>query len=256
MPTILQSAFPEPVSGSMLAVLTLVCIVAGMVRGFSGFGSAMIMAPIYSAVFGPAVAVPVVLLTEMLISLPLLASARKSAVMSTVKQMLLAATAGAVFGLGLVVMLPVDTLASLVALTVLGFVALMIAQDHRQPVRRPATIKQRYLAGGASGLFGSISGMTGPPAVMLLLRTEMPAYAIRATLIVYFMLIDAVLVSLYVVQQEQVRMEWLSLGILSFLPMILGAWLGGKMFNLASEGMFRKITLMLIAGSALGSLFL
>ncbi|NWO08661.1 MAG: sulfite exporter TauE/SafE family protein, partial [Alteromonadaceae bacterium] len=148
---LLQPAFPEPVSGSVLAMLTLVCIVAGMVRGFSGFGSAMVMAPIYSAVFGPTVAVPVVLVTEMLISFPLIASARKSALMDVVKQMLLAAAVGALGGLALVVFMPADVLASVVALTVLGFVALMVAQDRWQPVRKPATNRQRYLAGGASG---------------------------------------------------------------------------------------------------------
>ena len=47
-----------------LAVLLGATLLAGLVRGFSGFGSAMILVPSCSRVFGPAVAIPIMSLVD------------------------------------------------------------------------------------------------------------------------------------------------------------------------------------------------
>jgi uncharacterized membrane protein YfcA len=51
-------------------------------------------------------------------------------------------------------------------------------------------------------------------------------------------------------------MAWLALCAISLIPMMFGAWLGSRLFHLASEQVFRKLTLALIACSALVALFL
>src|SRR5260370_24509258 len=62
----------------LLAVPFLICAavacIAGTVRGFAGFGAAMIMTPVFSALYGPAVGVPLCLLLEIVVVLPLLPS--------------------------------------------------------------------------------------------------------------------------------------------------------------------------------------
>ena len=250
----LSNALPD--SGFSVLLLVSVCLVAGMVRGFSGFGSAMIMAPVFSAIYGPVIAVPVVLLTELIISLPLVRSAYKDALAVTVRQMLLAAVFGSLCGMLVVRILPVDTLATLVAIAVLVFVGLLALQSRMKTVRTAATARRNYLAGSLSGLFGSISGMSGPPVVLLMLGTSAPVFTVRATLIVYFMLLDVVLVLFYVVQQGRVETVWLSLTVIALIPMMVGTWLGSRLFHLASDQMFRKLTLGLIACSALIALII
>jgi len=250
----LSNALPD--SALSILLLLSVCFVAGMVRGFSGFGSVMIMAPVFSALYGPTIAVPVVVLTDLIISLPLVRSVYKDALAATVRQMLLAAICGSLAGFVLLRMLPGDTLATLVAITVLVFVGLMALPSRLKTAPIAATARQNYLAGSLSGMFGSISGMSGPPAVLLMLRTSAPSFTVRATLIVYFMLIDSVLVAMYTVQQGRVEMAWLALCAISLIPMMFGAWLGSRLFHLASEQVFRKLTLALIACSALVALFL
>jgi uncharacterized membrane protein YfcA len=58
----------------LLALPFLICAVvaciAGMVRGFAGFGAAMIMTPIFSAFHGPAVGVALCLFLEIAVALP------------------------------------------------------------------------------------------------------------------------------------------------------------------------------------------
>ena len=64
----------------LLALPFLICAavacIAGMVRGFAGFGAAMIMTPVFSALYGPAVGVPLCLLLEIVVVLPLLPGGR------------------------------------------------------------------------------------------------------------------------------------------------------------------------------------
>ena len=49
--------------GRFIAALAIAAL-AGLVRGFSGFGSALIYMPLISAIYGPRVAAPTLLLID------------------------------------------------------------------------------------------------------------------------------------------------------------------------------------------------
>ena len=63
MPEILAAPF---------IIAAIVAFIAGMVRGFAGFGAAMLMTPAFSALYGPAVGIALCLLLEIVVALPLL----------------------------------------------------------------------------------------------------------------------------------------------------------------------------------------
>ena len=62
-----------------LLIAIAVVFGAGLVRGFSGFGSSMILAASLSAIFGPTVAIPLIMAIETFISFQLIPSARRQA---------------------------------------------------------------------------------------------------------------------------------------------------------------------------------
>src|SRR5260370_33506792 len=64
---------PDLLTLPFLICAAVACI-AGTVRGFAGFGAAMIMTPVFSALYGPAVGVPLCLLLEIVVVLPRLPS--------------------------------------------------------------------------------------------------------------------------------------------------------------------------------------
>src|SRR5260370_21287367 len=64
---------PDLLTLPFLICAAVACI-AGTVRGFAGFGAAMIMTPVFSALYRPAVWVPLCLLLEIVLFLPLLPS--------------------------------------------------------------------------------------------------------------------------------------------------------------------------------------
>ena len=56
-----------------------VTLVAGLMRGFAGFGSAMLMAPIFAILFGSADMVVTVVAIELVVSVQLFPQVRKNA---------------------------------------------------------------------------------------------------------------------------------------------------------------------------------
>ena len=55
---------PPDVWGTDLAIAAATLLAAGLIRGFSGFGSAMINSPVLSLLWGPTIGVPVAVLIE------------------------------------------------------------------------------------------------------------------------------------------------------------------------------------------------
>src|SRR5664280_2751935 len=64
------SLFQDAVVDPRFPVAIGIAALAGLVRGFSGFGSALVYMPLISAVYGPTVAAPTLLLIDSICSLP------------------------------------------------------------------------------------------------------------------------------------------------------------------------------------------
>ena len=75
-----------------------VTLVAGLMRGFAGFGSAMLMAPIFAILFGSAEMVVTVVAIELIVSLQLFPQVRAHADWKTLTPMSIAACAAMPLG--------------------------------------------------------------------------------------------------------------------------------------------------------------
>src|SRR5476649_2231439 len=89
MPDILSTPF---------LIAALVAAVAGMVRGFAGFGAAMVMTPVFSALYGPEVGIVLCMLLEIVVALPLLPRAVRHVDWRVIGLLLAAAIVGAPLG--------------------------------------------------------------------------------------------------------------------------------------------------------------
>src|SRR5262249_12339776 len=70
-----------------------VTLIAGLMRGFAGFGSAMLMAPIFAILFGSAEMVVTILAIELVVSLQLFPQVRRDADWRVLAPMSIAACA-------------------------------------------------------------------------------------------------------------------------------------------------------------------
>jgi len=236
--------------GLELAVGLGAAVLAGVVRGFSGFGSAMILTPALSALYGPAVAVPIALVMELLVSAPLLPGAVRLVDWSRIGALAAAAFVAVPLGAWLLLTLPPLAMRVAISAVILGFVSILaFGWRYRGRPSLAATIA----TGAASGVLNGASGMAGPPVVFYYLSGQAPAPEVRASFITFFALVDLVAVLVLaaggaITGHTLLRTAWLT-------PVFLGAaWLGQRAFRGASDAFYRRVALVILTAIAVASL--
>lgn len=165
--------------------------VAGVMRGYSGFGTAILLAPILSTLWGPRAGVPVLLLMELVVSVQLLPRSFKEADRAMVLPIGLAAVLATPLGAG--VLLYADGLALRRAIGALVLVfGLLLLSPWRYRGARPLWLN--ITIGGIGGLLKGATGMSGPPIILYFLSGLEEAKRHRANLILFFGLIAIVAV--------------------------------------------------------------
>ena len=102
-----------------------VTLVAGLMRGFAGFGSAMLMAPIFAILFGSADMVVTVVAIELVVSVQLFPQVRRHADWHVLTPMSIAACAAMPLGVWLLASVDKNTIVTAVSAVIVGFVVLM-----------------------------------------------------------------------------------------------------------------------------------
>lgn len=223
--------------------------IAGLVRGFAGFGSGMIMIAVLMALYPPATALPVVLLTELVLSLVLLPTAWFDIKWTSIWPMVLAAAITSPAGVMVLSVLNEEVARVMVSVLILSFVIKL--QLQRSLNEKPSTANAMR-AGGLSGFMGGIAGMTGPPVVAFFLRLSLAPREIRATMIGYFVIVDAWLLWSFA-WQTQVNSVHANLAFLALIPLVIGSFVGSLLFPLATPKIYRRIALTAISVAALVS---
>lgn len=242
---------PDLLSTSFLIAAAL-AIVAGMVRGFTGFGSAMVMTPAFSALFGPAVGVALCLVLEIVVVLPALPKAVSMVDWRRIGLFLLAAVVGVPFGNLLLTHIDPQPMRWMISAIVLGAVALLASgwRYHGKPY-----LSATLATGTASGFLNGFSGMAGPPIVFYYLAGKDPAAQTRANLTTYFLFVDAASLSLFV-GRGLIGWDTGLLGLCLTPAVVAGGVVGGRLFPLASERFYRRLALVLLVAVAIGALIL
>ncbi|HMS96587.1 MAG TPA: sulfite exporter TauE/SafE family protein [Tabrizicola sp.] len=233
-----------------LALLLLITLAASLARGFSGFGAALIFVPLASALLGPRVAAPLLLITDSLMSLPMIPRALPLANRREAATMAIGAIVGVPAGPGWRPAPPPHPARGARA-PLAGSVLVLWAAGWRyrgQP-KPPLTVLVGFVSGTCSGA----AQIGGPPVVAYWLGGVNRAPAVRANIVVFFALTSLLSIAGYL---------WgglFSLQILTLAALIApvygaGLWAGSHMFGLASERTFRRICLAMIALATVVSL--
>ena len=235
----------------MLAIAVVVAVVAGIVRGFSGFGSALIMSPALSLLFGPPAAIATMTLMEVPTLLQLLPDAWRHGDRRSVVPLGVAAVTMVPVGAWLLVHL--DALVMRRAIGVLVFVfaaVLAIGWRYRGTVPLPLTLG----VGAISGLLSGAMGIAGPPIILFYLSGPANATVARGSMIGFFAFTTAtalVTYGWYGLYTEDVL--WRAAGLLP--AFVSGIWLGRRLFGLVSEVAFRRAALALLAFIGIATAF-
>jgi hypothetical protein len=230
----------------------LVGVVAGMVRGFAGFGAAMVMTPVFSALYGPEAGVALCLLMEIVVALPLLPRAVGMVNWRRIGTILAAAVVGAPFGNLLLTAVPAQPMRWAISAIVLAAVA-MLASGWRY--HGPPHIAATLTTGVSSGFLNGLSGMAGPPIVFYYLAGKEPAAEVRANLTTYFVFVDLAAVAVFAAR-GLVGWPTMVQGAALAPAVILGGVIGERLFPLAGEAFYRRLALCLLVAVAIVSVLL
>jgi len=240
----------------LLAIPFLICAavacIAGMVRGFAGFGAAMIMTPIFSALYGPAAGVALCLLLEIAVALPVVPGVVRFVDWRRIGLLLIAAAVGVPLGNLVLTRTEPEPMRWAISAIILGAVALL-ASGWRFAGRPHTTTT--LTAGVSSGFLNGLAGMAGPPIAFYYLAGDETATRVRANLTTYFVFVDLVAIGTFA---SRGLIDWstIVLGLFLAPAVMLGGVLGTRLFPLASDSFYRRLALVLLVGVAIGSLIL
>ncbi|MGB0920471.1 MAG: sulfite exporter TauE/SafE family protein [Alphaproteobacteria bacterium] len=166
-------------------------LLAGILRAFTGFGFALIAVPVLGLIFAPQIAVPIVVGLEIVSGFALLPKARIDTDWGLFRILSLAALPTLPIGIWLLQILDDDTMRLLLSGILLLSVALFGIGAKAKGSGQPPGPTPTAATGLASGLMAGVSGIPGPPIVAYLMGTGLPPERQRATLIAYFIVVDA-----------------------------------------------------------------
>ena len=246
MTAMLDAALPVLADWRLLAAV-LATAVAGLMRGYSGFGTAVILAPVYSLLWGPRAGVPVMLLMELLVSLQLLPGAIKDAEKRVVLPLGGAAAVATPFGAWILLTADGEALRRFIGGFVLVF-GLLLMSGWRYHGTRPLGLN--VAVGTMAGLLKGSTGMSGPPVILYLLAGLEDARRHRANLIMFFATIAVVSVIAPVLGGLVDATAMVRLAVL--LPvMLLSVPVGARLFHVIPERLYRPFAMgvLMAAGS-------
>jgi uncharacterized protein len=242
--------FAAAVADHRFWIALAIALLAGVVRGFSGFGSAQIYIPLIAAVYSPRVAAVTLLVIDALGTAPFTVRAFAHCTRHEVLPMYIAAAVAVPFGtLALLVVNPI-VLRWFIALLVLSLVAVLMSgwRYHGRP-SLPVTIGVGLFSGFGAGAVQ----IAGPPVLIYWLSSTNKVGTVRANFLVYFLLLDVTSCAVYL-WQGLFTAELLALSLLLAIPFFAATAAGATFFHGASDVLYRRIAYAIIAVSALISL--
>jgi uncharacterized membrane protein YfcA len=245
-----SATFAAALADRRFLTAAAVSALAGLVRGFSGFGGAMIYMPLVAAIYEPRIAAVTLLLVDFLASTPFAIPEVRRCTWREVWPITAAMTVAVPFGTWALIVLDPIVLRWTIAILVLGLLPVLASgwRYHGRP-RLPITI--------GVGLFSGVSAgavqIAGPPVILYWLSRGGSAVTVRANLMVFFMFCGIVLIASYA-WEGLFTAQTLTLSLLLGVPYIGGVGAGSYFFRGSSDRVYRIVAYAIIALAALLSL--
>lgn len=231
-------------------IILAACLIAGLVRGFSGFGTSMILMPVIAAIYSPQTAVVLVFLIDATVALPVVIPEFRRVEWRS----LLPGFAGflVILPVGLAVLKFGDPVALRWALAFLISLSVAILwSGWRYEGPRSRTVE--VLVGGVAGFTGGACGLPGPPAIVYWMAARLKAAIVRANTMVFLYLTDCAL-GLGLFLSGILTVDGLIKGAGAMPFYLAGLLIGARLFGRSGEIAYRRVAFIIILAAAITSL--
>jgi uncharacterized membrane protein YfcA len=225
-------------------IALIVVFVAGLIRGFAGVGSGMLMAPIFILLFGPVETVAMIIIIEIVTTAQLMPNVYRQIQWPVVGLMGVSALVFMPLGTWLLTTLDAETLSRSVAAIVLLFAVILMTGWRYKGTKRTSTT---VAIGCLSGTMMAATSLGNPPVMLYLLSGKDAASTNRANFTGYFAITLTALILWMGSRGLITQTPLLRAGLL--LPaFLITAYIGSRLFRQSSELMYRRVTLSLLIG--------
>jgi uncharacterized membrane protein YfcA len=229
-----------------LFIAIVISAAAGLMRGFAGMGSGMLMAPFFVYLFGPVQTVAIIIMMELVVTAQLMPSVFRDINWKVILPMGAVAALFMPVGSWLLVTTDPKIIGYAIAALVTVF-SLVLLTGWRYQGRKPLPVTLGV--GAISGVLMALTSLGNPPVMLYLLSSQDSAATNRANFTGYFAITLLALIAIMTVSglitiSEITTTLWL-------LPLfIFSAWIGSRLFRKANETLYRRIALgiLLCAG--------
>lgn len=229
-----------------------ITLFAGLVKGAIGFAMPMIMLSSFASFLRPDLALALLILPTLATNLFQAFRQGLGAAGASIRRFgwhIAMVCAFIPVAAPFVPRIPQAVMYGALGLPILAFAALQLRGGlPKLPIHRNR--RAQVISGVIGGLYGGISGIWGPPLIVLLLSLEVPKQeTVRVQGVVF--LLGAVILTLAHLGSGVLNAQTLPLSALMVVPGMLGMMLGARVQDRLEGAQFRRWTLILLALSGL-----
>ena len=219
--------------------LIAIAMVGGVMRGFAGFGTTLIMVPFFSLLMPPSEAVFIALATDVLVMIPLLPNAVRDAQWKYIWPMIIGVFLATPLGVMVLKITNPEVMEILIAILVIGS-AFLLLSGWKYEGKRANSLS--FFVGAFSSVVNGATGIGGPPVVVYFMAQGMSPKSLRASLnsLAFIMEVAA---ALFIYFAGVVEFKILVTVFILFPFMLLFTWIGSKIFSVLDNSLFKKIIL-------------
>ncbi|MBH64221.1 MAG: hypothetical protein CL569_17610 [Alphaproteobacteria bacterium] len=231
-------------------VALIVAVIAGISRGFTGFGSSLIMTPILSVMYGPAVSVVTALALEVMVSVDSVTRVAKIIPWRTMIPIWIAAWIAVPFGTWILLIADADVMRRVISLIV-AFMAILLMVGWRY--HGPHRLMPNLGVGVLSGTLNSSTSLGGPPLIFYMLMGPSTTAAARAGLIANVFVVSIPTVAILILNGTLDNVGlWRIVAIFPFF--LVATQIGNRIFHATGEKTYRRASAWLLLIVAVGTL--
>lgn len=233
-----------------MQIVLAVVFITGIVRGFSGFGSGMIIGPSTAAFFGPQMALVMITIMDAIPTITLVWAARRDVNWKELIPVIIGYAILAPLGIWLLVTGDATALRWFISISILVAVSILWSGwKYTGPRTNPVS----FSFGGLGGFMGAAAALPGPAVLVYWLAGTAKAITVRANMIYYLFLTDLIVIVGYIFA-DLYTTEGVVRGLLCVPGYFIGIQIGSKFFSGASDATYRRVAFIMILIAAITSL--
>lgn len=223
-----------------ILLFVIVVLIASILQAGTGFGFAIMAVPFLILIFPTRDAIQLNIILSIIISILMTYKVRQDIDKGILKRLIKGSITGILPGFLIFMFCDVFLLKLFVSILILVSTAL---------IAKKMTIKQNstneHITGALSGFLTTSISMPGPPLMIYFAGTNVEKAVIRSTTFAYFVFIILATFMLQIFLYGIPKSLWLP-SLLSIPVIILGMWLGERLFVRLDQHLFQKIIYILL----------